>query len=140
VDLPLSARLAASEAPDTASFRATTTVTVISVSMAVTEPPDVAALAGRVLVDGWLEATEAPDTASLRANPIVGAALAASEAPDTAVMRANITLAIIRITMAATEAPDTAFMMPDTKEQPGPMRFGRKQRTLLGPWQVPVRW
>jgi hypothetical protein len=74
-------------------------------------------------------------------------ALGVVEAPDAAAISGAVTAAsTVSGVVAATENRDTACIVGQLElpEAPidvvGPMRFGRKQRYLLGPWQVPVRW
>lgn len=88
------ADLAATEAPDTASFSATVSPTA---ALAATEAPDTTAFVvtvGNVELAS-LAATEAPDVAAFSASVVHTSALDATEAPDTASFTATITDAAV---------------------------------------------
>jgi len=143
------ASLAASEAPDTALINATSRHLV---TLGVTETPDAASISGVVFtlgeIAGSLSASETRDSVGINGT-VSGTTgtLAATEAPDLAALVGTvITTSTIFGVLTATEARDTARIVGQLEllEAPidvvGPMSFGRKQRYLLGPWQVPVRW
>jgi hypothetical protein len=164
------AALAASEAPDTASFNGavqwsvalgateasdTALINVTArhlVTFAAGEAPDAALIQVSVFtlgeIAGALIGLEAQDSAGI-SGTITGIVLTlgATEAPDAvAISAAVITAGTISGVLAAIETPDTARILTQLElpEAPidvvGPMMLGRKQRYLLGPWQVPVRW
>lgn len=83
-------------------------VSAITGTLAATEPIDVAAFAGSVVVSGTLAATEAIDTANFAGSVVVSGTLAATDATDTAAFAGEITAGSIAGTLAATDALDTA--------------------------------
>jgi hypothetical protein len=144
-----SAALGAFEAPDTALINGTSRHLV---TFAAGEAPDTALVQGSVFtigeIAGSLVGLEAPDSVDISGDisGTVGT-LTVIEAPDAiTITGAVITAGTISGVVTAAETPDTARILGevDLPEAPvdivGPMQFGRKQRYLLGPWQVPVRW
>jgi hypothetical protein len=164
------AALAASEAPDTALLNGavrwsaalgaveTSDTALINVTarhlvtLAAGETPDAVLIQGSIFtlgeIAGALIGLEAPDSVGISGtvSGTVGV-LVAAETPDAVTISgAVIAAGTISGVLTATEARDTARITGQLElpaapiDVVGPMMLGRKQRYLLGPWQVPVRW
>lgn len=111
---PITATLAASDAPDTARIVASVRWPAITATVAAADGPDRARISAAVPVRAKLAAADAPDSAAIRATvgwPAISARLAARDAPD----RAAVAVAVpIRGTLAAADAPDLARIIAGT--------------------------
>ncbi|HHW34407.1 MAG TPA: hypothetical protein GXX24_09770 [Paracoccus solventivorans] len=111
---PITATLAASDAPDTARIIASVRWPAIIATLAATDAPDRARIRAAVPVRARLDAADAPDSAAIRATvgwPAIMARLAATDAPDTAAIRAGTGWPAISARLAARDAPDRAAMV-----------------------------
>lgn len=131
--------LAASEAQDSAAINITS---FWSATLAATEAADTAALGGTIAdagtIAGSITVLEARDTAAVSA-ALTGNAgtLSAFETLDTADLVGDIPL-VVTVTLDATEQADTAFAYGEiiSNDLPGVLNFGRRQKSLIGPWQM----
>ena len=111
---PITATLAASDAPDTARIVASVRWPTITATVAAADGPDRARISAAVPVRARLAAADAPDSAAIRASvawPAITARLAAADAPDTAAVSMAVP---IRAALAAADPPDIAAIRAGT--------------------------
>lgn len=111
---PITATLAASDAPDTARIVASVRWPTITANVAAADASDRARTRAAVPVRARLAAADPPDSAAICATvgwPAITARLAAADAPDTAAVAMAVP---IRVTLAAADAPDIARIIAGT--------------------------